>query len=67
MVKGRVDMTSDIEREGFDYDCQGNHLIVGKRCMKCGAHIIDFGDYNEGINGWKLMKGTIGKKWNDSK
>lgn len=54
---------SDKEEE---YDCQGKHLQVGNssRCMKCGVHIIDFGDYNEGdgVNGWKLMKGTFGKK-----
>ena len=48
------------------YDCQGKHLQVGNKCMKCGAQIIDFGDYNEGdgiYTGWKRMKGKIGAKW----
>lgn len=47
-----------------EYDCQGKHLQVGNICMKCGAHIIDFSPECEGngYNGWKLMKGTIGKK-----
>ena len=33
-------------------------------CMKCGAQIIDFSPECEGDgkNGWKLMKGTWGKK-----
>ena len=52
-------MTED--NEIIDYDCEGKHRIVGKRCMKCGAHVIDFGDYNEGngYNGWTVMKGFI--------
>lgn len=48
--------------ESFSYDCQVRHLQVGNKCMKCGAQIIDFGDYNEGdgiYTGWKRMKGTI--------
>ena len=53
---------TDIEREGFDYDCQGKHKQVGNRCMKCGAHIIDFSSEYEGdgyMTGWTRMKGTI--------
>lgn len=54
-----------IEDFNYEYDCQGKHKQVGNRCMKCGAHIIDFGPDNEGdgmLTGWKLMKGSWGKK-----